>query len=437
MSASRMAWISPLTVGTACLAAGLLAGYSIPRDRQDTNKEEPAEDIATPRPEPQAPLPGQPKAKYAFTFPKTTPAAQKHGTPGILQSIPPAGNRQARQDWLQGLTPTELGELLESLCQSAGPSGLEGEEKGLVNTALQKWWQKDGEGLIAWLRRLPRGGSKNYLLNNLLRWLAGADSRKAMALAESFKAQDPEWDDSELLNKIVEREARAAWEKPGVTAEEMLAIYSRASRGNNSVGFQQRTYPLNFDFRKFLDGMVSLNRQDGKNPALMPPDILQAWAKTDPEAAIRWLVDYEKNKKTNGAVPFVGWENIMGGVIARSGPQAYHQWAANIVTQSDEGLRDMVIRQSNDADLVGIVQQISNPAQRDEVLASAIKGDRWGRDEINLLAMISTPEARLRVIATKFNSNWIERAKTDPSLWQRIGLTQEQVNAALAESVSR
>lgn len=437
MNASRMTWLSPLIVGVACLAAGLLAGYSMPRAERNTNKVEPAEAMATPHPEPRPPVPGQPKAKYAFTFPKTTPASQKHAASGILQSVPPAGDRQARQEWLQGLTPTELGELLANLCQSAGPSGLEGEDRNLVNTALRKWWDKDSDGLLAWLGRFPRGGSKNYLLTNLLQWLAGPDSRKAMSLAESFKAQDPEWDNSKLLNQLLEREARAAWEKPGVTAEEMLAIYSRASRGNNSTGTHQRTYPLNFDFRKFLDGMASLNRQDGKNPALMPPDILQAWAKTDPEAAIRWLVDYENNKQTNGSIPFVGWQDIVGGVIARSGPQAYHQWAANIVTQSDAGLRDTLIRQSDEADLVGIVQQIGNPAQRDEVLASAIQSDRWGRDEINLLSMISTPEARLQVIVGKLGRTWIEQGNTDPSFWSRLGLTKEQVDAAVAKRDTR
>jgi aryl carrier-like protein len=437
MIKKHLTWLSPLTVGVACLTTGLLAGYSIPRDRQAAGEKEQAVHVATARVEAKPPTSNQPKAKYAFTFPKTSPTTKKPATSGILQSVPPSGNQRARQEWLQSLAPEDLGKLLDSLCQSAGPAGLSGEEKGLVRSALQQWWRKDGDSLLAWLGQLPSGGAKNYLLSNLLQWLAGQDSQRAMALAESFKAQDPEWDSSRLLNQLLEKEARAAWEKPGVTAEEMLAIYSRAGRGNNCTGAHQNTYPLNFDYRKFLDGMVSLNRQDGKSPAIMPPDILDAWAKADPEAAIRWLVDYEKNKETNGTVPFVGWQNIVSGVIARSGPQAYHQWAAQIVTQSDAGLRDTVIRQSEEADLVGIVQQIGNPAQRDEVLASAIESDRWRRDKINLLTLISTPEARLEVIVDKLGSAWIEQRNADPAFWPRLGLTKEQVDAAVAKRDSR
>ena len=437
MIKQHLTWLSPLTVGVACLATGLLAGYSIPRDGQAAGEKEQAVHVATAQVEARPPTSDQPKAKYAFTFPKTSPTAKKQAAPGILQSAPPAGNREGRQEWLQSLSPNDLGELLQGLCQSAGPSGLDGEEKGLVDNALREWWQKDSNGLLDWLGKLPSGGSKNYLLNDLLEWLTARDGQQATALAKNFKAQDPEWDNSRLLNRLVEREAQAAWEKPGVTAEEMLAIYSRAGRGRSCTGMHRRTYPLDFDHRKFLDGMASLNRQDGKSPAIMPPDILDAWAKADPEAAIRWLVDYEDNKGTKGEVPFVDWQNIVSGVTARSGPRAYHQWAATIVTQSDVKLRDLVIRQSRDADIVGIAQQIGNAAQRDEVLVSAIQNGRYGRDEINLLGLISTPEARLRVIVDNRGSDWVERGKADPGFWQRVGLTKEQVDAAVAERVRR
>jgi hypothetical protein len=437
MMRAPLTWLSPLTMGVVCLAAGLLAGYSLPRSRQAAGEKDKEAHVAAVHAEAKAPTSDQPKAKYAFTFPKTSPNAKKQATPGVLQSLPPAANRQARQEWLQSLTPDNLAKLLEELCQSAGPSGLDYKEKGLVNNALREWWQKDSNGLLAWLGKLPRGGSKNYLLNNLLEWLAARDSRQATALAENFKAQDPEWDNTRLLNRLVDREAQAAWEKPGVTAEEMLAIYSRAGRGRNCTGVHRRTYPLDFDYRKFLDGMASLNRQDGKSPAIMPPDILDAWAKADPEAAIRWLVDYEENKSTKGEVPFVDWQNIVGGVTARSGPRAYHQWAATIVTQSDAKLRNLVIQQSRDADIVGIAQQIGNAAQRDEVFASAIKNGRYGRDEINLLGLVSTPEARLKVIVDNHGRDWVERGKADPSFLQKVGLTKEQLDAAVAERVRR
>jgi hypothetical protein len=71
------------------------------------------------------------------------------------------------------------------------------------------------------------------------------------------------------------------------------------------------------------------------------------------------------------------------------------------------------------------------------VFASAIKNGRYGRDEINLLGLVSTPEARLKVIVDNHGRDWVERGKADPSFLQKVGLTKEQLDAAVAERVRR
>jgi hypothetical protein len=429
-----MIWISPLAVGVACLAVGLLAGYSIPRQPADpTEEEQPATALAI---QPNAPRPRIPetKAKYAFKFPATTATAKKTPEAQRTLSSSPVDNDKSKAQWLQNLSRADLPQVISEMCQIAGPNGLSNDDRWLLNGVLAKWWREDEAGLLAWLRQLPNNRSKRYLLATLLQRMGSTNPSRAMALAESFKAADPEWDNGDLLNSFVEREVNKAWQRPGITAEEMLTLYGRYSRDGNCFGYPLKIYPSNFDFRTFLDGIAALNRQDGKQPARMPPDILQAWVKVDPQAAAEWLLQHEATKDKNGEVSFVGWDDIAKGITARSGPQAYHQWAAGIVTQGQGELRAAILRESNDQQLAGIVEQIPGAATRDAVLSAAIASSgSYGRDELTRLGLVSTPEARLRVIAenTSSLSELIRRGRTDPSLWPRVGLTPDQVDAAL------
>ena len=426
--------ISPLIVGIACLAIGLLAGYSIPREKRLATGDEQSSVSMAIQPSSAPPNTQRPKAEYAFKFPEITASPKQKPAAATGASLPAANDHKARMEWLQKLPTADLPQFVTGLCQSAGPDGLGNNEKWLLGRALNKWWEEDSAGLLAWLKQLPSSRSKQYLLETLLEQVSSEDPAQAAALAESFKAADPQWDNGKLLDTFLEKEVNQAWERPGVTADEMLALYSSFSRGNRCQGTYLKTYPEGFDFRKFLDGMASLNRQDGKNPARMPPDILQAWAKADTQAAADWLLRHEATKQENGEVSFVEWEDIVNGITARSGPQAYHQWAAGIVTQGQGELRAAILRESNDQQLAGIVEQIPGAATRDAVLSAAIASSgSYGRDELTRLGLVSTPEARLRVIAenTSSLSELIRRGRTDPSLWPRVGLTPDQVDAAL------
>jgi hypothetical protein len=435
----RMPWLSPVTVGVACLAAGLLAGYLIPREEPLATANEDSDKLEAIRPNFSQPVPAGSNTNYTVTLP---PAAETPTTSSGAATgpSPPAEDDAARRAWLQNLPAADLPQLVSDLCQKAGPGGLSNQDRWLLSSAIGKWWQEDAQGLLAWLKQMPNNRSKRYLLTTLLKQVGSRDPSQATALAETFKADDPDWDTGKLLDSFVGREVDRAWERPGVTAEEMLALYSRYSRGSNCSGPYMRAYPPNFDFRKFLDGIASLNRQDGKSPARMPSDILAAWATLDPQAAAQWFLQYEASKEENGKIPFVEWRDIMSGITQRSGPQAYLQWAAGVVVQGNGELREMILRESNDPQLAGIVGQIPDAATRDSVLAEAIATSRaYGGNNLGRLRLVSTPKARLQIIAENASSFYslIERGKTDPSLWPRVGLTTQQVDAALGRDKPR
>lgn len=418
-----MHWTPSIMTGLVCLAAGLVAGYHLPHE-SDTSAIGRAESTIPKRP-------AKTEAVYAYDFSKTE-SPPRQSPEALLGTIPPSGDYQARSEWLGKLPSTDMPLLVEGLCSNAGPGGLEHEDKYLLGNALEKWWNEDGAALLSWLRKMPNNDTKRYLVTELLKDVAHNDASRAKALAASFKAADPDWDNGEFLNSLVIPEIRKAWDKPGVTAGEMLSLYSRLTPQDNSWGDRVDIYPPDFDFKTFLDGMNALRAEKGGRPVQMPSDMLEAWSKADPQAAAEWLIR-EKTKTDRGDNPyFMGWRSLAQGIAARSGPQAYHQWAAGMVAQSEETVREIILNESSDEDLVGIIGNISDASLRDEIaLKHAAR-----RNDIDMFARFSTPQARLDAIAGDPSTfhKWITRGKTDPSFWTKAGLTAEQVEAVLPDT---
>lgn len=418
-----MRWTPSIKTGLACLAVGLIAGYFLPRqsDATATGRAESAVAKRTAKTEP----------VYAYNFPKTEDAP--HQSPeALLRTIPPPDDYQARSKWLAKLPTSDLPQLVAGLCSDAGPEGLESEDTNLLGNALERWWNEDSAALLSWLRKMPNNETKRYLLTELLKDVVGSDPARAKAIAASFKAADPGWDDSEFQNSLVVPEIREAWEKPGVTAEEMLSLYRRLRPQDNSWGDRVEIYPPDFDFRSFLEGLNALKEEEGGYARQTPSNILEAWSKADPQAAAEWLIR-EKTKTGQGDNPyFMGWRSLAQGIAARSGPQAYHQWAAGMVAQSEDNVREMILRESSDEDLIGIIENISDASLRDEV---ALK-QAAQRNDIDMFARFSTPQARLNAIAQDPGTfhRWITRGQTDPSFWTKAGLTAEQVEAVLPDT---
>lgn len=423
-----MRWAPSITTGIACLILGFVAGYFLPRQSEhlprDTNTS------------PKAQNPANTKPVYASTFPNSSSVpgsgmAAESSSKDILRSLPAADDYKARSEWLQKVPATDLPQLIAALCENPGPDGISNEDRNVVENALENWWEKDSAGLLAWLRKLPNGATKRFLVSELIEDVAYDDRSRAKAMASSFKAADPEWDNSEVLDSFAWEEINEAWKKPGVTAEKMLGLYKSLSGRSDPKTPDIDSYPADFDFRTLLDGLGNTGEGiDGRWAGAW--QLIGAWAKDDPQAAASWLIAKKTELRGAGQPYFMGWRSIAEGVSARSGPQAYHQWAAGMVAQSGDDVRQMILDESSDEDLAGIMEQMGNGALRTDVsLAQAVR-----RGDIDLFAMFSTTEERLGAIAKdpRMFHRWIERGKTDPSFWSRAGLTPEQVAAVLPET---
>jgi len=120
--------ISPLTVGFACLAIGVLAGYSIPRPTTPRTQGEQTiggpEAIEPEKISVRPPAPARPKPKYAFKFPEGEAAPKQKPAAASAPSLLAATDHKTRMEGLQKLATADLPRLVTELCQTAGPRGI-------------------------------------------------------------------------------------------------------------------------------------------------------------------------------------------------------------------------------------------------------------------------------------------------------------------------
>lgn len=354
----------------------------------------------------------------------------------LIQLIPAPDDYSGRDKWLENLATGDLPALIDSLCTGIGPDGLEYSDKALLEKALKKWWAQDREGALAWVANLPGGSTKRYFMKNLLAAMLKDDSARALTLSAAFQVEDPAWNHVGFHDQHIGLLIDEAWKKPGASAEEMLNFYSQLSRGNGSAGSPLGKYPENFDFQKFLNETASQNEKDKKRSSSMPTDVLEGWAKVNPSAAARWFLESTEMKTD---VPFQEWEDIAKAVSEKNGPQAYYEWAADVISQASAGQLKVILESVSDQDAMGIVSTLDDVGLRDQIFATRARknsGTSGKADQtIDFLAKISTPEARLRAIKADGSQYqwWMKKYPPDASSWQKLGLTQEQVSAALAE----
>jgi hypothetical protein len=327
---------------------------------------------------------------------------------------------------------------MAELCSDIGPEGLEFQEQHLIQNGLRKWWDSNREALLQWVASRPNSATKRYLMSEILKdFLLKEDPERAKTLAEAYKLQDAKWAEKEYNNIMVSGPIEAAWKNPQTTADQMLALYNRVNRGNHTQGTGVEIYPEGFDFRKFLDGMDAMNEVDGLRPSMMPSDTLAEWAKQDPQQAAQWLLQAEAEWKQQrrSSLPFARWEEIARAVAGNRGPQAYYDWAAKFVGDLDEtSRRSLLSAYGREGDVLGILSATKDATTRDKVLTSAI-GASDAEQTLTYLKMLSTPEARLNAIKSNRQSlaELTKDFEVDKSVYRQLGLTEKQLQEALAE----
>jgi hypothetical protein len=185
--------------------------------------------------------------------------------------------------------------LIEAISQNAGITGLDYSEREKLDAFLNEWLERDADAAIAWADALKNPKDRMGFLHKIIDNIAKNDLEKAITLAKQY-CRDDQGDWSLPINlevKILSQDA-----------EQMLKSVAMFvnSRGGSRLGVN---FPPNYDFRRALDGLNTLQSALKEGDfAFIPGGLVRDWAKSDPEAAWNWLSE-GKNASVKGYDDFL------------------------------------------------------------------------------------------------------------------------------------
>jgi hypothetical protein len=184
--------------------------------------------------------------------------------------------------------------LLEALLKRGGKEGrasLSYSDKAAFDKLIGDWYAADPDRATRWVRATKTPEDLKELGDILIATAVGKDYEAAIRLMQEFSINK---DGAVMIPEVVMKAAALR----GATELLELTSLSPLSVDKDPIAPLLLSYPKDFDFQAALEGFTELHAK-GVKPATYPANLLDEWAKRDPEAAFRWFVDGDPGAHTS------------------------------------------------------------------------------------------------------------------------------------------
>jgi hypothetical protein len=183
--------------------------------------------------------------------------------------------------------------LLEAILRHGGADGRSGlafSDKAAFDKLVGDWYAADPERATRWVRSIKNPEDLRELGDVLIATAVGKDYDAAICLMQEFS-----------LNKdgqvVIPETVMKAAALHGAAELLELSSLSPLSVEKDPVAPLLLSYPQDFNFQAALEGFAELHAK-GVKPATYPANLLDEWAKRDPEAAFGWFVNSDPGTHT-------------------------------------------------------------------------------------------------------------------------------------------
>jgi hypothetical protein len=318
------------------------------------------------------------------------------------------------------ISEADYPELLNELIGRAGLTGLDPNERRVLDKLIYAWYAVNPDAALRWLLALSNQTDVNKLLSTLIGNVACKDLDRAIALAERYGVAQGR----DLLMS-------EAWVSHlgMLNTKDYLRVAGLFIHMHGWVSGCPIEYAPDFDFRQALDGLAKMQAglETGTAISFMPPNILSEWAKRDWDAAYEWVLSEKK-------VPDNGIQELVSVAAATATTDELAGMAVQVLALPNRSERE------NNYDALGILVSRLSP----ELMASFIEQAPGERQEnlkrllamsgigsggsfdtfIEILLSQMTPEERILLLHDKLHSS---RKKFYESTLRRLGHSDQEI----------
>ena len=177
--------------------------------------------------------------------------------------------------------------LLQLMFDRAGFSGLNSDEKWLLQTIVTDWYARNPQAAIGFIESLGNREDRATLASELIEAEMENDVSNALVMAGDLQHLMTEEDGSvsfpdDLLEAAAARSADEVYQ---------LCLLSKETSEETFSWKIQCKYPKDFDFKGLLTRLSAHSQTlpEGQRISKLPSNLLSTWAARDPHAAYEWL----------------------------------------------------------------------------------------------------------------------------------------------------
>jgi hypothetical protein len=266
------------------------------------------------------------KPKRLLPAPPTKTSRIDEGLRIAIDELVAVTDPGARYEAVERIPPGEMRAYLHGLRNRAGLRGLNNRDRELLSTMLAVWHARDANDLLTWILAHEDEASRINLLYRMFESAELTDPPGAMKLAVAqMISGDGRF---EIPAGILQAALRDGPDT--LLACLRLAVHPTAIGQDLEIEF-----PANFDFAGFAAGLAGHLSQlpEGMHQLVLPMNLAEAWAGTDPVAAFFWAGHHPEAATPQGVRASI---NVIAGSPPRQAGAIFAQ--AMQVEESDPGL---------------------------------------------------------------------------------------------------
>lgn len=227
----------------------------------------------------------------------------KQRTEDLLKKLDDAGpDKNKAGEIMSEMEKSELRALILMISEKAGFTGLASGDIEKLEVLVVEWSKSDLDAALNWAATLTTSNDRQQILRSILEDIGEKDLDRALEVAEKYRKDHSKAIDlpHELGQKIC-----------SLNAEEMLKRVARVLYEKNTRGFGEN-FDANYDYRKALDGIAALQSslQSGQKISILPSNLIEQWAKHDPDAAWEWLSEGKQVPFNDMSDFFAGYSSV-------------------------------------------------------------------------------------------------------------------------------
>ncbi|WP_035613862.1 hypothetical protein [Haloferula sp. BvORR071] len=325
----------------------------------------------------------------------------------------------------------DLGPSIEAWFDSYGIGGLDSATVNKAWALIDAWVAEDFDSAWSWANSIQQPATRQFIITAIAGSLAESDPHRAYDCLVSNGEFGWAIRDGRLMTLVQNLSKESLSQSP----EKFVEFWKRFPLAKDSVNSFMGVQADPGPGTDFLALQQAMDRELGSSMArpINPTGVIAAWTKTDPEAAL----DYVINRAKTAEDIRDAWSEMRGAISQEKGRAATEEWTLGVLRGLEEGERGNFILAAGAVNMPGLrdlLREGATPEESSAWMRETLQlGVERGNGQFGIASLISDlpMEQRIGILKGLHGPKAFEAVKNGTPSWNLTESQMEEIRQAI------